>query len=157
VPTLTMNADDFTRIQDTPLSLDALLAATERDDCGACAMFSGTVRDHHAGRGVLRLSYSAHVAIGDRMIREIEAETLRKFNVPVCRIVHRVGPLAIGDSAIVAVVRSAHRTEAFQALQWAVHEVKHRVPIWKEEFYTDGDSDFVAGTSIAEPEDTDHA
>lgn len=152
-----MSTLDFPRIQDSPLSLDTLLAATERDDCGACAMFSGTVRNHHGGRGVLRLSYSAHVPIGDRMIREIEAETMRKFAVPVCRIVHRVGPLSIGDSAIVAVVRSAHRGEAFQALQWAVHEVKHRVPIWKEEFYTDGDSDFVAGTSIADAEDPDHA
>ena len=67
------DVDDTTRprISDTPLSVDALLTGTDRPDCGALAVFSGEVRDHHGGREVLRLSYTAHEAIADRMIREI--------------------------------------------------------------------------------------
>ena len=145
-----MSDDARPRIQDTPLSVDALLAGTERPDCGALAVFSGEVRDHHAGRDVLRLSYTAHEAIADRMIREIEVEVAAKHDVPVVRCTHRVGDLAIGESAIVAVVRSAHRAEAFAALIDVVDAVKHRVPIWKEEWYADGTSEFVAGCSIAE-------
>lgn len=148
---------DFPRIQDTPLSLDALMAGTERPDCGAMAVFSGTVRNHHEGRAVQHLAYTAHAALADKMIRGIEQEMATKHNVPVCRVVHRIGALGIGESAILAVVRAPHRAEAFAALRAVVDAVKHRVPLWKEEFYTDGTSAFVTGCCIAEDaEDADH-
>lgn len=138
------------RIQDTPLSLDTLLTGSERDDCGALAVFAGTVRNHHEGKPVAHLVYTAHAALADKMIRGIEQEIAAKHSVPVCHVVHRIGALNIGESAIVAVVRAPHRAEAFAALRAVVDAVKHRVPIWKEEFYTDGSSAFVTGCCIAE-------
>lgn len=145
---------DTPRIQDAPLSLDALIAATARPECGALATFSGTVRDHHQGKGVTHLVYSAHAPVAERMIREIEAEVRERHGVPVCHVVHRTGRLEIGETAIIAVVRSAHRAEAFAAVSAVVDAVKHRVPIWKEEHYTDGTSAFVEGCSIAELAET---
>lgn len=139
---------DFPRIQSAPLSLDALLAEG-RDDCGALAIFAGTVRDHHQGRSVARLAYTAHEALGEKTIRAIEAEIREAHGVPLCRAVHRVGELAIGETAIIAIVRAPHRAEAFAALRALVDAVKHRVPIWKEEFYADGSRAFVAGCCIA--------
>lgn len=137
------------RVQSTPLSLDLLLADTERPDCGALAVFCGTVRNHHQGRAVTGLEYTSHVPLAERIIAEIEQETRAKFDVPVCRVQHRVGRLDIGGIAIVAVVRSGHRAEAFAALRYAVDSTKHRAPIWKEEFYPDGTSEFVQGCCIA--------
>lgn len=145
-----MTEPNVPRIQDTPLSLDALLTGSERDDCGALAVFAGTVRNHHEGKPVAHLVYTAHAALADKMIRGIEQEIAAKHGVPVCRVVHRIGALAIGESAILAVVRAPHRAEAFAALRAVVDAVKHRVPIWKEEFYTDGSSAFVNGCCIAE-------
>ena len=145
---------DFPRIQSAPLSLDALLAEG-RDDCGALAIFAGTVRDHHQGRPVQRLAYTAHAALGEKMIRAIEAEIREAHGVPLCRAVHRVGELAIGETAIIAIVRAPHRAEAFAALRALVDAVKHRVPIWKEEFYADGTRAFVEGCCIAS--DTEQA
>lgn len=136
------------RIQSAALSLDLLLADTERDDCGALAVFAGTVRDHHQGRAVTGLEYTSHVPLAERIIEEIEIQTREKFGVPVCRVQHRIGRLGIGESAIIAVVRSAHRAEAFAALRHAVDATKARAPIWKEEFYPDGTSDFVQGCCI---------
>ncbi|MGQ0700520.1 MAG: molybdenum cofactor biosynthesis protein MoaE [Panacagrimonas sp.] len=144
------------RIQSTPLSLDLLLADTERPDCGALAVFCGTVRNHHQGRAVTGLEYTSHIPLAERIIAEIEAETLTKFGVPVCRVQHRVGRLDIGDTAIIAVVRSAHRAEAFAALRHVVDSTKFRAPIWKEEFYPDGTSSFVDGCCIG-PEAGDGA
>lgn len=141
---------DFSRMQEAPLSLDALLANSARDDCGALAVFSGTVRNHHEGRAVAYLRYTAHARLADRMIRRIEAEICARHSVPVCYVVHRTGELAIGESAIIAVTRAPHRAEAFAALRDVVHAVKHRVAIWKEEFYTDGSSAFVTGCCIAD-------
>jgi len=144
---------DTPRIQSTPLSLDTLLAGSERADCGALAIFAGTVRDHHEGRAVRSLTYSAYARVAEKLIRDIEAEIAARFNVPVCRAVHRVGALAIGETAILAIARGAHRAETFAAMQALVEAVKHRVPIWKEEFYTDGTSAFVNGCALVAPED----
>lgn len=138
-------------VQSEPLDLPALLVETERPDCGAVAVFVGTVRNHHQGRDVLRLLYTAHERIAERMIAEIEAEVAAAFDVPVCRVVHRLGPLEVGEAAILGVVRSPHRVEAFAAVEAVIDAVKHRVPIWKEEHYADGTSAFVEGCSIAEP------
>ena len=137
------------RIQASDLSLDLLLADTERAECGALAIFCGTVRNHHEGQAVTGLEYTAHVPLAERIITEVEQETRDKFGVPVCRVQHRIGRLGIGDTAIIAVVRSAHRAEAFAALRYAVDGTKHRAPIWKEEFYPDGSSQFVEGCCIA--------
>jgi molybdenum cofactor synthesis domain-containing protein len=144
---------DLARIRDVALDIDELTALTERPDCGALATFTGVVRDHHDGKSVLRLSYTAHVGIAEKMIREIEAEAIERFGVAECLVVHRVGDLAIGDAAIVAAVRSGHRGEAFDAVRYVVDNVKRRVPIWKEEFYADGTSAFVEGCSLVPASD----
>lgn len=140
---------EVARMQDATLSLDLLLADTERPECGALAVFCGTVRNHHEGRAVTGLEYTAHVPLAERVIAEVETETKEKFGVEVCRVQHRIGRLGIGDTAIIAVVRSGHRAEAFAALHHAVDATKHRAPIWKEEFYPDGTSLFVEGCCIA--------
>lgn len=144
---------ELNRIQSQPLSLDALLAGSARSDCGALAIFAGTVRDHHQGRAVVSLSYSAYAKLAEKLIREIEQEIAERHGVAVCRVVHRVGELAIGDTAILALARGAHRAETFAALRALVEAVKQRAPIWKEEFYADGSSAFVAGCALVTPED----
>lgn len=143
---------DDARLRETPLSLDELLQATERPDCGAAATFTGVVRNHNDGRDVRHLIYTAHTPLAEKLIREIEDEVRLKFDVPECRVVHRLGELQVGDAAIVAVVRAGHRGEAFDAVRAVVDAVKHRVPIWKEEFFTDGTSQFVEGCSLVEGE-----
>ncbi len=139
---------DLARIRSHALDIDELTALTERPDCGALATFTGVVRDHHDGKSVLRLSYTAHEGVAEKMIREIEQEAIERFGVAECLVVHRVGDLAIGDAAIVAAVRSGHRGEAFDAVRYVVDNVKRRVPIWKEEFYADGSSAYVEGCSL---------
>ena len=58
-------------------------------------------------------------------------------------VLHRVGPLAIGDAAIVAAVATAHRAEAFDACQRLVDTVKHDLPVWKLQHFADGSTEWV--------------
>ena len=58
-------------------------------------------------------------------------------------VVHREGLLALGDVAVWVGVSSPHRDEAFSACRWIIDEVKVRLPIWKKETWTDGDSGWV--------------
>jgi molybdopterin synthase catalytic subunit len=140
------------RLTEDSLDLEALIADSCDPRSGALVVFGGTVRNHHEGQAVTRLRYSAYAPLGDKLIQEIEAETVAKFRVHHCRVVHRTGDLGIGEVAIYAIVRASHRREAFAAAQYAVDAVKHRVPVWKEEFYADGSSAFVQGCCIAHDE-----
>lgn len=135
-------------ITERPLLLGDLLAEGQYPQCGGLAVFGGTVRNHHLDRPVLRLRYTAYEPVAARLMREIEDKAREKFGAPHCRVVHRIGMLEIGDTAIYCVTRAPHRAEAFAACRWIVDEVKHTVPVWKEEFYADGTSAFVQGCCI---------
>lgn len=111
--------------------------------CGGYAAFEGWVRDCNDGRTVLRLEYEAFGALALREGEQILDEARRRFGVARARCAHRVGPLAIGELAVWVGVSAPHRGEAFDACRYIIDEIKHRVPIWKKEYYQDGDSGWV--------------
>lgn len=135
-------------LTDGPIDIQSLLALDSYPESGGLALFAGTVRDHHQGRAVESLRYTAYAPLAEQRIGEIEEEACRRYDLSYCRVVHRLGALRIGDVAIVCVARAAHRAEAFDACRYVVDEVKHQAPIWKEEFYTDGSSAYVQGCCI---------
>lgn len=124
-------------LTDLPIDLGRLHAAVEAPDRGGVAAFVGLVRDHHQGRAVLRLDYSAYGPMAEAECGRIVAEAEARWAVAVA-LQHRVGALAIGDAAVAVVVASAHRDEAFAACRHVIEEVKRRVPVWKREYYADG-------------------
>lgn len=136
------------RIQDHEIDLNQLLAMQHFPECGGLALFAGTIRNHQHGKAVQSLKYTAYKPLAEKMIRQIEQEIEQKYAVSYVRVVHRIGHLNIGEVAIYAVARADHRREAFAACEEAVERVKHEVPVWKEEFYTDGSSVFVEGCCI---------
>ena len=124
-------------IASDPIDHAALLASVEAPERGGVASFVGLVRDHHEGRPVLRLDYSAYGEMAEAECGRIVAEAEARWRVAVA-LRHRVGSLAIGDTAVAVVAASAHREEAFAACRYVIEEVKRRVPVWKREFYADG-------------------
>lgn len=138
----------FSRIQDTPLKLESFAAIQQFPQCGEIGVFIGTVRNHHDGKAVQALKYTAYAPVAEKMIRQIEQDIQQKHQVHYVRVIHRVGYLDIGEKAILAIAYAEHRREAFAACEEAVERVKHEVPVWKEEFYWDGTSQFVSGCCI---------
>jgi molybdopterin synthase catalytic subunit len=124
-------------VTDQPIDLAPLLAAVQAPDRGGVATFLGLVRNHHGGRAVLRLEYSAYGPMAESECGRIVAEAEARWQVAIA-LRHRVGSLAIGDTAVAVVAASAHRDEAFTACRYVIEEVKRRVPVWKREFYADG-------------------
>lgn len=120
-----------------PLDLGGLVAAVSGPARGGIATFLGLVRDHHGGRAVLRLEYSAYAPMAEAECARIVAEAEARWPVRV-GLAHRVGTLAIGDAAVAVVAAGDHRAEAFDACRYVIEEVKRRVPIWKREHYADG-------------------
>lgn len=110
---------------------------------GAVVGFAGVVRDHDGGREVLRLEYTAHPS-AERTLAEVAAEVAAASRgVRAIAVSHRVGPLSIGDAALVAAVAADHRSEAFQTCARLVDLVKERLPVWKHQFFADGTDEWV--------------
>ena len=121
----------------TPIDLAALYDGVQSPDRGGTAGFVGTVRNHHSGRPVERLEYSAYEPMAETECARIVAEAEEKWSARVA-LAHRVGKLTLGEIAVAITAAAAHRDEAFAACRYVIEEVKRRVPIWKKEFYADG-------------------
>ncbi|RKO23133.1 molybdenum cofactor biosynthesis protein MoaE [Pseudarthrobacter phenanthrenivorans] len=147
-----------------PISVDRAIAAVEGDTAGAVVSFSGVVRNHDGGKPVERLSYSAHPT-AHQVMADVVAQLVAEHNAaadgraagedpenaqaqPV-RIwaAHRIGMLEIGDPALVCAVSAAHRGQAFAVCSELVDRIKEQVPIWKEQFFTDGTVEWVGAGS----------
>ncbi len=126
-----------------PIDPAGLRQAAGNPHAGAIAIFEGTVRNHHQGREVLRLEYEAHLAVAEKEGQRIVREAMKRFGLDYAGATHRIGPLEIGECAVMVAVSSPHRAEAFDACRFIIDEIKHRLPIWKKEFYPDGSSDWV--------------
>jgi molybdopterin synthase catalytic subunit len=129
-------------LRDTELSVDEVLAAVADPAAGGVALFVGTVRDHDYGRGVTRLSYSAHPSAAAEL-RAVTEKVAAEFDVRALAAVHRVGDLAVGDLAVVVAVACPHRAEAFAACHSLIDRLKESVPIWKHQWFSDGESEWV--------------
>ena len=121
----------------SPIQVEELVNLVVAPERGGVATFLGLVRDHHQGRAVIGLSYSAYEPMAETTCLEIVAEAEARWPVRVA-VRHRLGNLAIGDVAVAIAVGGDHRDEAFAACRYVIEELKRRVPIWKRESYADG-------------------
>jgi molybdopterin synthase catalytic subunit len=125
-----------------PIVLSTLVSEVASADRGGIAAFLGTVRDHHNGRAVRALSYSAYDPMAESVCGEIIAEATARWPVRIA-LQHRIGDLAVGDVAVAIAAGGGHRDDAFEACRYVIEELKRRVPIWKKELFADGTTEWV--------------
>jgi molybdopterin synthase catalytic subunit len=127
------------RVSTDPIDPGALLTAVAHPAAGAVVLFTGTVRNHSAGReGVTRLEYEAYGEVAEEKIAAIVAEARERWPVLEATVVHRVGSLQVGETTVAVAVSAAHRADAFAAGRYLIDEVKQRAPIWKKEHWPGG-------------------
>ena len=152
---LPSSGDDWFGISADPLPVTQALDWAHRPDCGAVVLFSGVARDHSGDReAVDRLEYEAYEAQVEPRLAALAAEARRRWPA-VGRLVmiHRVGELVVGDSAVVVVASSPHRPEAFAAARFCIDALKATIPIWKRERWEEGESWGLEAQHILEVED----
>jgi molybdopterin synthase catalytic subunit len=133
-----------------------IVAATKSGEDGAVVVFDGIVRNHSRGRRTLHLDYEAYEEMAIRQMRELGKKARERFGVRQVTMVHRLGRLEIGETSVLIVVASAHRSAAFEACRWLIDSIKQTVPIWKKETFADGavwapGEPFPEGLTITEP------
>ena len=125
-------------ITQSPLSVEAAVAAVTKSTCGAVATFLGVVREFSRGRQVSYLEYEAYPEMAVAKMRQIEEEIRQKWEIERVAIQHRVGRLGIGEASVVIAVSAPHRRQALEACAYAIERLKQIVPIWKKEVAPDG-------------------
>ncbi|HEY2729280.1 MAG TPA: molybdenum cofactor biosynthesis protein MoaE [Polyangia bacterium] len=107
---------------------------------GGVVTFAGVVRrEGHALRNVVRLEYEAYTEMAIEVMTAIADELEREQPGARVAIHHRVGALAVGETAVVIAAAAPHRAEAFAACRAAIDRLKERAPIWKKEIGESGE------------------
>ena len=145
--------DDWCALTEHVLPVGGVYDWAVRPDCGAVVLFSGTVRDHADGRpGVSLLEYEAYEGQVIPRLEAIIATARGRWPIGRMALLHRVGPLQLGESSVLVAVSSAHRGEAFDAARFGIDALKACVPIWKKEHWDGGVDWGLAATDITEAE-----
>jgi molybdopterin synthase catalytic subunit len=100
-------------------------------ETGSLVEFYGLVRETENAEKISSLHYEAYLSMAEKVMREKIAELEKRHACQAVRIVHRLGVVARGESAIYVGVQSKHRREGFLFLQEFMDEFKKDVPIWK--------------------------
>lgn len=131
---------DWVDISSSALSPERLSAWANRPECGAVVTFCGVVRNASAEHdNVLALEYETDRQLAEGRVTEVIAEARRRWpTLGAVAVHHRVGRVELGESAVVVVVSSPHRQEAFDAALYCIDTVKSSVPMWKREFFDGG-------------------
>ncbi len=127
----------YAKLTRAPIRADELNKRVRTSECGGYVTFVGDVRNNASGKTVVALAYEAYEPLAERELLRLACEAEDGYRA-ICAVEHRLGPIPIGESAVVIVVGAAHRAEAFDACRWLIDTIKATVPIWKHETYEDG-------------------
>ncbi|MDZ4781491.1 MAG: molybdenum cofactor biosynthesis protein MoaE [Planctomycetia bacterium] len=126
-----------------PIDVAVLLQKVTTPLAGAVVLFLGTVREMTGERRTLALNYECYPEMAERKLAELETEARRRWPLVECAIVHRLGRLELTEASVAVAVSSAHRGDAFEAGKWLIDTLKVTVPIWKQELWADGSTEWV--------------
>jgi molybdopterin synthase catalytic subunit len=127
------------RLSDQELSIGACIDFVRTQEAGGIDVFIGTVRNSTKGKRVLRLEFEAYESMAVHQMELIAAEASEKWKLFKISIHHRTGTLEVGEIPVIIAVSSAHRADAFDACRYIIDTLKEKVPIWKKEFFEDGE------------------
>ncbi len=121
-----------------PVDPSEFIRFAPEGEAGAAVFFFGVVRASSAGREVLYLEYEAYEVLGEALMEELVAQAGARWLLARVEVRHRLGRVGVGETAVLILTASAHREEAYAASRFLIEEIKHRMPIWKKEFFQDG-------------------
>jgi molybdopterin converting factor subunit 1 len=137
--TLVRESQDFFELTTDPIDVGQVARRVVLPECGATVTLDGYAREWTRGRRTLHLVYEAYAPMAMREMERLGQQAREKFEIAHIGIIHRTGRLEIGETSVVIAVSAPHRRAAFEACEWAIRELKRTVPIWKKEFFEDGE------------------
>ncbi len=137
------------RITETEINIQQAYEFIQSPSHGAATSFLGIIRNRNLGRDVIGVSYDVFIPLAERTLQDLCKEAQQQWGSGLKLFVeHFKGRLEVGGVSVIVAVSSPHRNEAFQACRFLIEGIKHRSPIWKQEHYLNGDSEWVKGHAL---------
>jgi molybdopterin synthase catalytic subunit len=127
-----------------PIDAAALTRRILLGEDGAIVTFEGVTRNNTKGRATRYLEYECYEAMAVKTMAEIGGEIARAHEISRIAMVHRLGRVEIGETSVVVIATAPHRRPAFEAALEGINKLKRLVPVWKKEYFADGEV-WVAG------------
>lgn len=141
IPPMSGGSDELVRIQSEDFSVENeidRIRLTSRK-IGGIVTFLGTARELSKGRTIREMEFEYYPVMAEKKLAWIREQALKDHDIIEVGIVHRYGPIGIGDNIVLIVVAAEHRADAFTACQWCIDELKQITPIWKKEITDTGE------------------
>ncbi len=133
---------DLISLTEQPIDTTAVRRHLDGDTgAGGLVVFEGVVRreESPAHGNLLQLDYESHTEMAEKQMRELAGAARERWPIQRLAVVHRLGPVDLGETSVIIAVACVHREEAFAACRWLIDELKKNVLIWKREVWEDGD------------------
>ncbi len=130
---------NFFALTRVPIDTAALKARLLRGEDGAVCCFEGVVRNNTKGRATKFLDYECYEAMAVKMMAELGRDIAASHAIGRIAMVHRLGRMEIGEASVVVMVTAPHRRPSFDAALEGINRLKKTVPIWKKEYFADGE------------------
>jgi molybdopterin synthase catalytic subunit len=133
------DANPMVVITRDPIDAQKIARQLLRGEDGAICVFEGVVRNNSKGKRTLHLVYESYESMALKKLEEIGQFVQQAWDIDRIALIHRLGHMDIGETSVAVIVTSAHRRAAFDACHYAIDKLKKVVPIWKKEFFEDGE------------------
>lgn len=110
-----------------------------RGEDGAFVNFEGVVRNNTKGRATRFLDYECYEGMAIQTMATLAREIRAAHAVGAVALVHRLGRMEIGETSVAVIATAPHRRPAFEAALEGINRLKKTVPIWKKEYFEDGE------------------
>ncbi|MEP3478837.1 MAG: molybdenum cofactor biosynthesis protein MoaE [Fuerstiella sp.] len=125
-----------------PIDFTAVTNAVRSHRAGAVVLFMGTVREFTNEAVTTQLTYESFAEMADVQMQKLADQAQKRWSLCHLKMVHRTGKLDLGDIAVAVAVSAPHRDAAFESGRWLLDEIKKSVPIWKQEHFADGSTEW---------------
>ena len=133
-------SDRYIEITSEEINFEKLYDFCNENHFGAVNVFFGVTRNFNNNKKVLFLEYEAYEEMSKKIINQIIDEMVNKWDIGKVAISHRFGRVNIGKISMILVISSKHRKNSISATDYFIDRLKEIVPIWKKEFYEDGEN-----------------
>lgn len=125
------------RVSHDDFDVSEELARLEREGrkAGAAVTFTGIVRSDD---GVTEMTLEHYPGMTEKSLAEIVEKARSRWSLEDVVVIHRVGPLKVGENIVLTIVTSSHRREAFEASEFIMDWLKTEAPFWKKESRPEG-------------------
>lgn len=130
----------------SPLDIASAYEFLKIPEAGGISMFIGTTRRWTNGKETISLSYESYQPMALKEMHRLAKIAESKWPIHQICIIHRLGKVPVAEASVIVGVSTSHRAEAFQACRFLIDRLKVQVPIWKQEYLSDGSKSWVEGT-----------